>query len=74
MSKLGFMQDLIRGIRKIVTADEPKAVVKETVVLGGNTHVAPLLRRAFMFLEDGNWDDADSYCEKVLDQDPENAH
>ena len=26
-----------------------------------------------MFLEDGNWKEADDYCEKVLDQDPENA-
>ena len=26
-----------------------------------------------MFLEDGNWDEAAEYCEKVLDQDPENA-
>ena len=24
-----------------------------------------------MFLEDGNWQDADTYCEKVLDLDPE---
>ena len=26
-----------------------------------------------MFLEDGSWEEANSYCEKVLDQDPENA-
>ena len=26
-----------------------------------------------MFLEDGNFKEADEYCEKVLDQDPENA-
>lgn len=26
-----------------------------------------------MFLEDGNFDEADEYCEKVLDIDPENA-
>ena len=73
MSKLGFMQDLIRGIKKIAKADEPKQAPKETVVIGGNANVAPLLKRAFMFLEDGNWSEADSYCEKVLDQDPENA-
>lgn len=73
MSKLGFMQDLIRGIKKIAKSDEPKTAVKETVVIGGNSNVAPLLKRAFMFLEDGNWEEADSYCEKVLDQDPENA-
>lgn len=34
---------------------------------------APLLRRAFLFLEDGEWEKANSYCEKVLDIDPENA-
>ncbi len=74
MSKLGFMQDLIRGIKKIISADAPKAAVKETVVVsGGNAAVEPLLKRAFMFLEDGNWQEADTYCEKVLDQDPENA-
>ena len=73
MSKLGFMQDLIRGIKKIAKADEPKQSPKETVVIGGSANVAPLLKRAFMFLEDGNWSEADSYCEKVLDQDPENA-
>ena len=75
MSKLGFMQDLIRGIKKIVQADAaPKVEVKETVVVsGGGTAVAPLLKRAFMFLEDGNWEEADKYCEKVLDQDPENV-
>ena len=74
MSKLGFMQDLIRGIKKLLAADEPKAAVKETVVVnGGGAAVEPLLKRAFMFLEDGNWEDADEYCEKVLDQEPENA-
>ncbi len=74
MSKLGFMQDLIRGIKKLAQSDAPKATVKETVVVnGGNANVAPLLKRAFMFLEDGDWDSANEYCEKVLDQDPENA-
>ena len=75
MSKLGFMQDLIRGIKKIVKTDEPKqTTIRETVVQQtAQTNTAPLLRRAFMFLEDGEWDSADEYCEKVLDLDPENA-
>lgn len=74
MSKLGFMQDLIRGIKKIASVDEPKAAVKETVVVNsGSSSVEPLLKRAFMFLEDREWEEADKYCEKVLDQDPENA-
>lgn len=74
MSKLGFMQDLIRGIKKITQTDVPKTtVVKETVISGGNANTAPLLKRAFMFLEDEDWNSADEYCEKVLDIDPENA-
>lgn len=74
MSKLGFMQDLIRGIKKIAKADEPKVAVKETVVVGAaNANIAPLIERAFLFLEDGKWQDADIYCEKVLDLDPKNA-
>ena len=73
MSKLGFMQDLIRGIKKIVSTGAPKAEVKETVAVGGSVNVEPLLERAFMFLEDGDWGEANEYCEKVLDQDPKNV-
>ena len=73
MSKLGFMQDLIRGIKKIVSAGASKAEVKETVAVGGSANEESLLKRAFMFLEDGDWDSANEYCEKVLDIDPENA-
>lgn len=74
MSKLGFMQDLIRGIKKVAQSDEPKAtVVKETVITGGNNNTAPSLERAFMFLEDGDWGSANEYCEKILDIDPKNA-
>lgn len=75
MTKLGFMQDLIRGIKKMLYVDKPKTtIVKETVVTEASAaNAAPLLKRAFMFLEDENWDEADAYCEKVLDIEPENA-
>lgn len=74
MSKLGFMQDLIRGIKKIVDSDESKSAVKETVVVNaGNANTASLLKRSFMFLEDGEFDRADEFCEQVLNRDPENA-
>ncbi len=77
MSKLGFMQDLIRGIKKIVARDESAptvvqpTVVQPTAAYVGNT--APLLRRAFMFLEDGDWAKADDFAEQVLNIEPENA-
>ncbi len=73
MSKIGFINDAIRGIKKVFETDEKTARVKESVVVPSteNANIAPLLKRAFMFLEDGNWQDADTYCEKVLDRDPE---
>ena len=71
MSKLGFMQDLIRGIEKILNAEKPQQTVVTAVE--SNAGTAPLLKRAFMFLEDCNWQEADEYCEKVLDMNPECA-
>lgn len=74
MGKIGFINDLVRGIKKVASDSAPKETVRETVVVGGgNANIAPLLKRAFMFLEDGNWKEANEYCEKVLDQDPENV-
>ena len=72
MSKLGFMQDLIRGIKKIVKTEKPESVQKQEVVRE-KANVEPLLKRVFLFLEDKKWEEADKYCERVLDQDPENA-
>lgn len=76
MGKVGAIQDLLRGIGKIIPKDNSKQEVKETVVVqqtGSANNIAPLLKRAFMYLEDGDWKSADEYAEKVLDQDPENA-
>lgn len=74
MSKLGFMQDLVRGIKKIVGENEQHTtVIRETVVTNSAANTSPLLKRVFIFLEDGDWESADEYCEKVLDLDPECA-
>ena len=77
MSKLGFMQDLLRGIKKILGIDEPKVVtttiIQETAAPAVAATVAPLLKRMFFFLEDGEWERADDFSEQVLNQDPECA-
>ena len=65
MSRLGFMQDLIRGIKKILGT--------ENISGTANAATSPLLRRAFLFLEDKDWRSAAEYSEKILDQEPENA-
>jgi len=75
MTKLGFMQDLIRGIKKIIGADQPQTVTKETVVVqqGGGGNNAALIKRGNMALEDGEWQKADEFFEEVLNQDAECA-
>ena len=74
MSKIGFINAVVRGIKKVLSANAAKDTKKETVVVNANSATtAPLLQRVFMFLEDGNWNSADEYCEKVLDLEPQNA-
>ena len=71
MSKLGFMQDLIRGIKKIIGKEEKESNKKSNENIKINTD--NMVKRAFIFLEDQNWKNADEYFEKVLDEEPENA-
>lgn len=74
MSKLGFMQDLTRGIKKIIGFDNQKnTVIKETVITGVNAGIEPLFKRASMALADGEFGSADAFYEQILNQDPENA-
>lgn len=74
MAKLGWQQDLVRGVEKIIPKKSEE--VKEKVVIretSNNPTVTSLLKRVFIFLEDKDWKSADEYAEKVLDIDPENA-
>lgn len=41
--------------------------------VGVPAELTPLLERAFLFLEDGEWTKADEYCERVLDKAPRTA-
>lgn len=75
MAKIGFMQDLIRGVKKVLTKDEKKQteVVQQTVVQQSGGNVDTLLERINLFLEDEEWESAEEYCQKALDIDPKNA-
>ena len=73
MSKLGFMQDLIRGIKKL-TGGEKKGKSEQNIDNKVKNDVQPLLTRMFMFLEDGNWEKADRYAERILDMNPKCAN
>ena len=72
MSKLGFMQDLIRGIKKLTESEMPRKAeekdiaASQQVAAAGN--VQALLDRGNMALEDGEWEKADGFFEEVLNQ------
>ena len=74
MGKVGAMQDLVRGVEKIVGKKKTEPV-KETVVVqqGGGPNVTALLKRGQQALEDNNWDKAKSFYDQVLSMDAENA-
>ena len=75
MNKIGFINDIVRGIKKVIVKDKPKPENTQTVVVNthNNANVQSLLKRVFIFLGDGDFKSADEYCEKVLDIEPENA-
>lgn len=72
MNKLGFMQDLVRGINKILDNGKLESA-KETTISSSPNNIAPLLKRGYIYLEEKNWQEADEYFERVLDLDPENT-
>jgi len=73
MSKIGFINDVIRGIRKVLIKDTPTpAAVKETVVQSkSGSNIENTLKRGKLALEDGKWDDANRFFEQVLDENVE---
>lgn len=78
MENIGFLQDLIRGVTKVVNASKPKQQEQQVYQTVGqstssNPTVRNYLKRAKMFLQDGDFENALEYCEKALDLDPENS-
>ncbi len=76
MSKLGFKQDLLRGIGKIIPKkkqnDTPNYAVSASA--GAVATVESLLERVFDdYLASRHWDEACKACDRVLDSDPKNA-
>lgn len=77
MGKVGAVQDLIRGIEKLVGSAKEESentsqpVVQQIVTGGGN--IEALLKRGFISLEDSAFDEAQKCFDNVLNGDAENA-
>ncbi len=69
MGKVGAIQDLLRGIEKLLPRKEsqPAATIQTA------SPSAPLTTRGMLFLEDGDFARADEYFERALDADPQNS-
>lgn len=76
MAKLGWMQDLVRGVEKLCGKGETAAtVVQKTVVqeVQESGKADNLMKRVYLYLEDEDFEKASEYIDKVLDVDAEYA-
>ena len=76
MSKIGFINDIVRGIKKVIERDsvQPKEQNKTVVqAVASGTTVNAQVKRGNMALEDHDWNKADEFFEEALNLDPECA-
>ena len=79
MSKLGFMQDLLRGIDKLISRENQsvnvidKQIVQKSNYTVNTYNVNALFVRADILLQDSDYDKASGVIEEILKMDPENA-
>ena len=73
MGKIGFVQDLIRGVDKVLGAEkkDPEPVKEKVIVQqnAGGPNITALLERGNMALEDSEWNKAREFFEQVLNMD-----
>ncbi len=77
MSKIGFINDIVRGIKKVIRKPTPVETTPANDIPAAapvpTENVENLVKRMFLFLEDGEWNSADKHAERVLDLDPEST-
>ena len=72
MNKIGASQDILHGIGKVTGKKESE---QNTRYPSPNSHseTVALLKRAYIFLEQRDWNNAIQYSDRVLDRDPEKS-
>lgn len=75
LGKLGYLQDLVHGVTKIVGVRQERASTISPVAAGPVACGASALsQRGNMALEDGEFEKADSFFERALDADPSDGY
>ena len=74
MGKLGAVQDLVRGVEKLLGKGAAAQPAQPVIVqAAGGVSSDALLKRGNMALNDGNWKAADEFFDRALDMDAECA-
>jgi hypothetical protein len=69
MGKVGAMQDLVRGVEKILGKKKAEPTAPQPVVVSGGPNVAAMVERGRQALEDGEWAKADGFFDQALNMD-----
>ena len=72
MGKVGAMQDLLRGVEKILGGRKEEKQAEPVIVsqpVSGGPNVRAMIDRGNMALEDGKWREAAEYFNRALDMD-----
>ena len=72
MGKVGAMQDLLRGVEKILGSKKEEKQAEPVIVsqpVSGGPNVRAMIDRGNMALEDGKWQEAAEYFNRALDMD-----
>lgn len=67
-----FMREISEKVEMVLKPEEA-AVVPDSIVTATAANKENLIKRAYMFLEDGEFDTADTYFDKILDIDIEDS-
>ncbi len=74
INKIGFIQDLTRGIDKIFNKDEKKKKIKVSQPIYQNgINIQALVERSEILIGDGEYEKASKLLDEVLNNDPRNA-
>ena len=72
MSKIGFMQDLVKGIGKLIPKNN-YTVQKTTAVSDVDNKIKGLINLISLAIEEKNWDKADNLCEQLMMTQPDSV-
>ena len=76
MSKIGFINDIVRGVKKVIKREETLNTTSIVNGVGATNNVGNIdafFVRANFLLESGDFEGASAFYEKVLEQDPKNS-